>query len=296
MEHSCRRCGSVNFYLKKYGNNTGLHCKDCDSWIAWLSQDEIQTFYDTKGGNKMKHIRINVQDELKKLLPETLEKDLTENETICPVCNGLGIIKRDYRFGVQEDEVSKSLNWYDNEYLTLCPNCYFGRIKVCEFCGKPLAKGSNHCNCNACKEKEEQERKEKYQELINKAKEIEVGKASEFVYDAESEQYFSDIDEFVGHYCDLYHEDYSGDESFDEYFEKYVPKILWTCEEVKISMNADSIIDDACYDLHEDARDNIEDVKELQEFLNKWCAKQSGTTTYYPEYDEYVKVQREWFD
>ena len=84
--------------------------------------------------------------------------------------------------------------------------------------------------------------------------------------------------------------------NFDEYFEKYIPKVLWNCEEVKISMDADSIIENACEELHDDARDNIFDEKELQEFLNNWCAKQTGTTTYCPCYKEYVKVKKEWFD
>lgn len=63
-------------------------------------------------------------------------------------------------------------------------------------------------------------------------------------------------------------------------------------------MDADGIIDSACDDLHEDARDNIsgQDQKELQDFLDKWCEKQSGTITYYPCYREYVKVEKEWFN
>lgn len=44
------------------------------------------------------------------------------------------------------------------------------------------------------------------------------------------------------------------------------------------------------------ARENISDEKELQEFLDKWCDKQTGTTTYYPCYKEYVRVKKEWFD
>ena len=84
--------------------------------------------------------------------------------------------------------------------------------------------------------------------------------------------------------------------NFDEYFEYEIPKVLWNCEEVKLSMDADSIIENACEELHEDARGNISDEKELQEFLDKWCEKQSGTTTYYPCYKEYVRVQKEWFE
>ena len=120
--------------------------------------------------------------------------------------------------------------------------------------------------------------------------------ASEYIYDEESEQYFCDEFSFVDHWWDLYKEGDHDCSNFDEYLEKYIPKVLWNCEEVKISMDADSIIENACEELHEDARDNISDEKELQEFLDKWCAKQTGTTTYYPCYKEYVKVQKEWFD
>ena len=119
---------------------------------------------------------------------------------------------------------------------------------------------------------------------------------SEYIYDEESEQYFSDEFSFADHWWDLYQEGDHDCSNFDEYFEKHVPKVLWNCEVVKISMDADSIIESACEELHEDARDNISDEKELQEFLDKWCAKQTGTTTYYPCYKEYVRVQKEWFD
>ena len=87
-----------------------------------------------------------------------------------------------------------------------------------------------------------------------------------------------------------------GCNSFDGHFEYEIPKVLWNCEEVKISMDADSIIENACEELHEDARDNISNEKELQDFLNKWCAKQSGTTSYCPSHKEYVKVTKEWFN
>ena len=246
----------------------------------------------------IKHVSLNVEEEIKKILPITLEKALQDDEIICPVCHGLGIIKLDYQFGVKEDDVEKAfkLNWYDNEYLTLCPNCYFGRIKICKYCGKPLPKHTNRCSCDGYREQEAEEKRIKYQETIEKAKEIELKDASEYIYDEESEQYFSDEFSFVDHWLYLYQEGDHDCSNFDEYFEKYIPKVLWNCEEVKISMDADSIIDNACDELHEDARENISDEKELQEFLDKWCAKQGGTTSYYPCYREYVRVQKEWFD
>ena len=141
-----------------------------------------------------------------------------------------------------------------------------------------------------------QNQKEKIKEAIFEAKEIELKDTSEYIYDEESEQYFSDEFSFVDYWWELYQEGDHDCSNFDEYFEKYVPKVLWNCEVVKISMDADSIIENACEELHEDARDYISDEKELQDFLDKWCGKQTGTTTYYPCYKEYVKVQKKWFD
>lgn len=237
-------------------------------------------------------------EEIKRILPDTLEKDLQDDEIICPVCHGLGILKRDYYFGVKEDDIVKTfkLNWYDNEYLILCPNCHFGRIKTCKYCGKPLPKHINRCSCDGYREQEAEEKRIKYQDTINKAKEIELKDASYYVYDEHSDKYFTDEDEFVEYYIQNYSDGSGGCSNFDEYFEYEIPKVLWNCEEVKISMDADSIIENACEELHEDARDNISDEKELQEFLDKWCAKQTGTNTYHPCYKEYVRVKKEWFD
>lgn len=247
----------------------------------------------------IKHISLNLEEEIKKILPITLEKDLQDDEIICPVCHGLGILKQDYRFGVKEDDTEKNfkLNWYDNEYLTICPHCYFGRLKTCKYCGKVLSKGINTCNCDGFREQWKEEKRIKYQETINKAKEIDLKDTSYYIYDEQSDKYFTSEDEFAEHYWDLYlDEEKEHGYNFDEYFEKYIPKVLWNCEETKILIDADSIIDNACEELHEDARENISDEKGLQEFLDKWCAKQSGTTSYYPCYREYVRVQKEWFD
>ena len=77
-----------------------------------------------------------------------------------------------------------------------------------------------------------------------------------------------------------------------------LPPVLWICGTTDISMDAGSIVEDACEQLHEDALESIsyDDMKELQNFLNEWCAKQTGTRTIYPCYEEYVRVQKEWFD
>lgn len=250
--------------------------------------------------SKIKKISLNVSEEIKHILPDILEKDLQDDEIICPVCHGLGVKMWNNPYGIKGDtseEAKRSMFPYKHQSLLPCPNCYNGVVKLCEYCGKQLPKGRLKCDCEQQKEKDEEEKRIKYQETIDKATEIELKDTSYYIYDEQSDKYFTDEDEFVEYYWDLYlNKEKEHGYNFDDYFEKYIPKVLWNCEETKISMDADSIIDNACEELHEDARDNISDEKELQEFLDKWCAKQSGTTTYYPCYRECVKVQKEWFD
>jgi hypothetical protein len=204
-------------------------------------------------------------------------------------------------YGIKGDtsEVAKHKMFpYNHQALSFCPNCYNGVIEPCEYCGKQLSIGITKCNCEKRKEKDEEERKIKRQERINKAKEISWSEAEYYVYDENLNEYFAEKNEFADYYFNLYLdvEDQYG--NFEEYFDKCVPKILWNCFTVNISMDANSIIESACEELYENAEDDIssEAKKELQQLLNSWCKTQTGTTTYYPYYNEYVKVERKWFD
>ena len=245
---------------------------------------------------KIKKISLNVAEEIKNILPETLNKDLQDDEIICPVCHGLGVKMWNNPYGIKGDtseEAKRSMFPYKHQSLLPCPNCYNGVVNLCEYCGKQLPKGRLKCDCEQQKEKDEEEKRIKYQETIDKATEIELKDTSYYIYDEQSDKYFTSEDEFAEHYWDLYlDEEKEHGYNFDEYFEKYVPKVLWNCEEIKLSIDADSIIDNACEELHEDARDNISEEKELQEFLDKWCAKQSGTTSYCPSYKDHKKIGR----
>lgn len=237
----------------------------------------------------MKHISLNVAKEIKNILPDTLEKDLMDNEEICPVCHGLGVVLDSNIYGIKGDtsEVTKkALFPYNHQAIKFCLNCYNGVIKICEYCGKPLSKGTMKCNCEKQKEIDEAKEKQKYQEIIAKAKEVDIKTVSTYLYDKETDSYFADIEEFIDKYKN------------NKEMSKNLPEILWLCSEEKIIINANSIVEEACEELHEDAFYNIsyEDKKELQTFLDNWCRKQSGTTTYYPSYNEYVKVQKKWFN
>lgn len=245
----------------------------------------------------MRHISINVLEEIKNILPESLEKDLQDNEEICLVCNGLGVVIDNNIFGIKGDTseaAKKSMFPYNHQAIKFCPNCYNGVIQLCEYCGKSLPKGRLKCDCEQQKAKDKEERKIKYQETIDKAKEISLEDLPEdtWLYDEQTDDYFSDIDYFVDTYKD--NEDFETEEKMLE----NLPPVLWVCKSVNIEMDAGDIIENACEDLHEDAMDSIsyEDKKELQKLLDEWCNKQTGAKTAYPCYKEYVKVQKEWFE
>lgn len=85
-----------------------------------------------------------------------------------------------------------------------------------------------------------------------------------------NEGYFSEWEEFF--------EEWEANE-FKDVFDR--PQYVWGTVVCKINLDAENILQWACDDLHEDAYDNLVDVDELQEFLNKWAEKQTGTETYY---------------
>ena len=65
------------------------------------------------------------------------------------------------------------------------------------------------------------------------------------------------------------------------------PLFAWATREERIALSAESIIEAACEDLHDEAADNIPTAayQELQAHLDAWCEKYGEhTTTYYPDY------------
>ena len=246
----------------------------------------------------MKHISINVSEEIKNILPDTLEKDLQDNEEICPVCHGLGVVLDNNIYGIKGDTseaAKKSMFSYNHQAIKFCPNCYNGVISLCKYCGKQIPKGYiDKCDCEQYKAKEEEENRIKYQEKISKAQEVDIKDIDSemWLYDEQTDDYFSDINSFVDAYKDF--DEYESDEEMMN----NLPDVLWLTDPVDISMDADSIIESACEELHEGAYENIsdEDRKELQNMLDEWCKKQTSTRTVYPNYKRYVRVRKEWFE
>lgn len=133
--------------------------------------------------------------------------------------------------------------------------------------------------------------------ILKNKKEIDL-KDVLVLYDEESEQIFYEPNDFVDYYWDKY---LFGKEyerlSFNDFFEEYVPHKLWNCYKEKLHIDAKSIVEEACWNLHEDAFDSIPDreIKKLQDYLDEWCREQRCAETYFPSDKEFVIVKKEWF-
>lgn len=43
-QNCCKKCGSISLHTEVKGNNTGLYCDDCGTWLKWLGKDELRAF------------------------------------------------------------------------------------------------------------------------------------------------------------------------------------------------------------------------------------------------------------
>jgi hypothetical protein len=201
---------------------------------------------------------------LEKLIGEKIEimpKQAKENEILCDVCGGTGWL--------QDKE---------NHFIEKCRHCYDGIINLCPICHNPM-KGL--CMNEACSEQRDREAEQRRYEKAIKAKYEEMPSIYNRMMYSDSygynEGYFADFEELI-EYCE-------GEET-------EIPKYVWSTTEIGLSMDACAIIDTACDDLHESARDNIVDEDKLQEFLDKWCARQTGVNTYVVNYKYAIEVDQ----
>lgn len=243
---------------------------------------------------------IDTEERIRKILPKNLIKDLMDNERICPTCGGIGIQVYNNHYGIKGDESVIARNEafpYMHQTFIPCTNCSNGVVEICEFCGKQLKKYHTKCDCEQQKLLDAEEKERETREMIDKAQEIDVKNAENYIYDYKSDIFFADESEFADDYYEAYASGEHDCANFDEFFDKYVPKILWNCNRTQIHFDAGDMIESACEELHEDAAATISsaDEKELQDLLDKWCENQKGTETYAPNFAEYITVRKEWF-
>lgn len=202
------------------------------------------------------------------LKPFVTEENLKSNESICTVCNGVG-------------KLLKNEKW-----LIDCPHCYCGVNKKCENCGETIIRPDYRCQNQSCIAELDRKR---VQNIIEKAIKVkhDVLKVKEFKmmysdFYKYNEGYFADWEDFFDYWYE-YHKD------------EERPQYVFGTTEIKLSIDVDSILLDACDDLHEDAYDRLEDIGELQDFLNKWCEKQTGATSYCEDYTYAIEIPWELY-
>lgn len=230
----------------------------------------------------MKQVLIKTNEEIKKMLPETLKKDLQDDERICLTCHGLGVVAVHRPYGIKGDtnpEVKGKMFPYDHEALSFCPDCYNGVQSLCKYCGKPIKKGYiNKCDCAEYDMEQKAIEIKKWEDTLNKAKEISECDIHTMLYCEESGEYFDTVEGFI-------------DDWDANYEDEELPERLWITSETSLSFDASNVLEGACEDLHEDARENC-DTKSLQTILDEYAAKQTGTETYFPSYEQFVRVER----
>lgn len=225
---------------------------------------------------------VNLHEAIQKSFPKILIKDLTEHERICPVCNGLGMRIADNVYGIEGDNSEagrKYLFPYKHQALSFCQSCYNGVQRLCPYCGQPYKNQAYlHCDCEGQKKVDEEERIKKRNEKVSKAVSVDEKDVDTMLYCEEFDEYYDTVDDFFDDYACNHAED-----------DDKRPVRLWITSVGEISIDAANVIEEACGDLHEDAYDQC-DEGSLQKLLDDWCKEQTGTTTYYPCFKQYVEI------
>lgn len=232
--------------------------------------------------NLTRREEVNLYEAIQKSFPKILIKDLTEHERICPVCNGLGMIIENNIYGIKGDksEVAKREPFpYKHQALSFCGSCFNGVQRLCPYCGQPYVNQAYmHCGCEGQKKADEEERIKKWNEKVSKAVPVDEKDVDTMLYCEEFDEYYDTVDDFFDDYACNHEED-----------DNERPVRLWVCSVEKIYIDADSVVDNVCQELHEDAYEQC-DIGSLQDILDDWCKDQVGTTTYYPCFKQYVKI------
>lgn len=205
---------------------------------------------------------------------------LKANTTHCKACNGIGWL-------------------YDKEkeHLVWCKECGGdGLVHLCIYCGNPVNSRyfSIVCGHKECIEKN---RKERALNLKKKREENEkkMFKSAQKISYEECPEFYREC-----LFLDSYSEEGKFFEDFEELFEWAgekgitIPEYVWATNCTQITLNARDMVSNACEELWEEAYYQIseEDIKELQEYLDEWCKKQTGTMTYTPNYNYAIKVPK----
>lgn len=219
-----------------------------------------------------------------------LEKDLLENEIICPKCGGTGLQVDDKPFGLSgEKGKHKSQFPYKKQTIVGCSHCYNGIQKVCGYCDKNLGRALN-CNCEGCRKEVSDRTRTKTVDTWENSKKVTVAEHltedySNMVYVENLERFFSNIGEVI----EFLKGEIEGEEL--DISDVYGVRVYKTWS-TGLSFDAHSVIELATDQLHEDAFSNaIVYRKELQETLDAFAKKlENDTMTYFPDYGQGISI------
>lgn len=77
-QYECKKCGAVNdIELVTKGNQTGLYCKLCGTWIKWIGKDEMMFAEQIIRSNNSNEVPKNEKNQ-KTTAKERVEVELAE--------------------------------------------------------------------------------------------------------------------------------------------------------------------------------------------------------------------------
>lgn len=277
---------SVAKYIDSISVSTGLNFFDLvDSDTSEKSKNSLGT--DMKSCDDTiespRRVEVNLYQEIQKTFPEILVKDLSKNERICPVCNGIGMKLTNNVYGIKGDtsEIGRKMLFpYKHQALSFCRSCFNGVQRLCPYCGKLYVNQSYlHCDCEGQKKADEEKRIKECNEKVSKAVAVDEKDVDTMLYCEEFDKYYDAIGDFF--------DDYAANYMDEEVYTK--PVRLWVTSVEKIHIDAAGVTANACEYLHEDAYDQC-DIGSLQKLLDAWCKDQYGATTYLPSFKQYVLI------
>ncbi|GED73031.1 hypothetical protein BRE01_67330 [Brevibacillus reuszeri] len=223
-----------------------------------------------------------------------LKKDLQENEVICPKCGGTGLQVNDHPYGLKSERGKHNEMFpYKKQTILGCSHCYSGVQTKCQFCQQLMGR-SSQCKCDRYKQEQDRKRAERDLERWNKAKKITL---TELVKLNNDYLYIDDWDEFYDA-DDLYEKVRELIEDEELTFEDIKDLRVYVTTIDRITLDAESIVENACENMHEDAYQRIDknEIEELQESLDRFAEKiQDDTRTYYPDWGTAVVLSPEDF-
>lgn len=141
-----------------------------------------------------KRLELDVTDAIKALYGDkvVLVKDLQEGQVICGQCNGLGLQKNDFRFGIPGDPARDHFPYHEQVFGP-CGACYTGVQTLCEYCRKPWPKSVLRCECEAADGVRRDEAHDKEEERKKRCTRVAYKDyKGECMYDEDAEAYIYD--------------------------------------------------------------------------------------------------------